>query len=118
MLAYPTTYYPAATSAAQLTTITLGSGEERNGVDLHLRLVATHSVSGTVSAEGPVANIGVRLLPANMDDLAMETGFEIAETATDAAGAFTFMGVPAGATPQRCSRHHGRRRRLCRPKAR
>ena len=91
-IAYPTTYYPAATSAAQLTTITLGSGEERNGVDLHLRLVATHRVSGTVKgAEGPVANIGVRLLPANMDDLAMETGFEIAETATDAAGAFTFM---------------------------
>lgn len=97
MLAYPTTYYPSATSVSQLTVITVGSGEERNGVDLQLRLVQTHRVSGTLkSAEGPVANIGVRLVPANMDDLSTDTGFETAETATDAAGTFTFMGVPAG----------------------
>ena len=98
MLGYQTTYHPAATSASQLTVITLSSGEDRTGIDLHLRLVPTVRVSGTVTGpEGPVPNMGVRLLPANFDDFSTDLGLEAAVTATDARGAFTFLGVPAGA---------------------
>lgn len=98
MLGYQTTYHPTATSASQLTVITLSSGEERTGIDLHLRLVPTVRVSGTVTGpEGPVPNMGVRLLPANFDDFSTDLGLEAAVTATDARGAFTFLGVPAGA---------------------
>ena len=98
LLAYPTTYHPAVTTASQMTVISLGSGEERAGVDVHLRLVPTVSVSGTVrGADGPVANIGVRLVPTSIDDFATETGLETADTATDATGAFMFLGVPSGA---------------------
>ena len=98
MLVYQTVYHPAATSVAQLTVITLGSGEEKTGIDLHLRLVPTFRVSGTVNGlEGPVANMGVKLLPATADDFATESGLEVANTATDAQGDFTFFGVPPGA---------------------
>jgi protocatechuate 3,4-dioxygenase beta subunit len=98
MLAYPTTYYPSATSPAQLTVITLGSGEERTGVDIHLRLVSTVKVTGAVSGpEGPAPNMGVRLVPANIDAFTSDSGLETAITATDAAGAFTLLGVPPGA---------------------
>ena len=97
MLAYQTVYHPAATSIAQLTVITVGSGEEKTGIDLHLRLVPTFRVSGTVNgSEGPVANMGVKLLPATADEFATESGLEVANTATDAQGAFTFFGVPPG----------------------
>jgi protocatechuate 3,4-dioxygenase beta subunit len=98
MLAYQTVYHPAATSVAQLTVITLGSGDEKTGVDLHLRLVPTFRVSGTlIGPEGPVANMGVRLLPATADEFSSELGLEVVNTATDAQGAFTFFGVPPGA---------------------
>ncbi len=98
MSGYQTTYHPSATSASQITVITLGSGEERTGVDLHLRLVPTVKVSGTITGpEGPVPSIGVKLVPANLGDFNWELNFEAAVTATDASGAFTFLGVPSGA---------------------
>jgi hypothetical protein len=98
ILAYQTVYHPSATSVAQLSVITLASGEEKTGIDLHLRLVPTFRVSGTVTgSEGPVANMGVKLLPATAEEFSTESGLEVANTATDAQGAFTFLGVPAGA---------------------
>jgi hypothetical protein len=98
MLAYPTTYHPAATSASQLTVITLASGEDRTAIDLQLRLVPMFKVTGTVTGpEGPSPNMGVRLLPTNFDEFSSESGLEAAVTATDTRGAFTFLGVPAGA---------------------
>ena len=98
ILTYPTTYHPSATSAAQMTVFTLASGEEKTSVDLHLRLVQTFKVSGVVNgSDGPAANMGVRLLPAGVDDFTSEFGLETAITATDARGTFMLLGVPAGA---------------------
>jgi hypothetical protein len=98
MLAFQTVYHPAATSVAQMSVITLSSGEEKTGIDLHLRLVPTFRVSGTVTGpEGPVANMGVKLLPATIDEFSSDVGLEVVNTATDAQGAFTFFGVPPGA---------------------
>jgi carboxypeptidase family protein len=97
MLAYQTTYHPGTTSAAQMSVITLVSGEQRSDVDLDLRLVPTFKVSGNVAgSDGPAANIGVRLLAAGIDEFSTESGLETATTATDGRGEFTFLGVPAG----------------------
>ena len=97
ILAYQTLFYPAATSSADASTVTLQSGEERANVDVQLRLVPTVRVSGTVSGlDGPGTNLGLRLVPVGAQDLAADAGFETATTASDAAGAFTFLGVPAG----------------------
>ena len=67
------------------------------GVDLALRPVPAARVSGTVTGpDGPAAGLGVRLIPADADSLVAETGFETATAAADAAGRFTFLGVPTG----------------------
>ena len=92
---YPAQYFPAAMTAAQGTTLSLRSGEERAGVDMQLKLVATSRVSGTVTGpSGPVI-VSMTLSPA-ASELSTDTGLETATTLSDAAGRFTFLGVPPG----------------------
>jgi protocatechuate 3,4-dioxygenase beta subunit len=94
---YPTQFYPAAGAAAQASVLTLASGEDKSGIDLQLRLMPAVRVSGIViGPEGPVRNLGVKLLPAGADEFTTESGIEAASTATDARGVFTFLGVTPG----------------------
>ena len=92
---YQTTFYPNASAVSRATAVTLKSGEERTGVDLHLQPVPAVEVSGTLTdSRGPVANYAVRLFPAETgDDSAV---LETATTVTDGAGLFTFPLVAAG----------------------
>jgi len=97
IMVYQTEYYPSSTTSTQAQVITLGSGDERSGVDLQLRLVATSRVSGTLSGpDGPAAGIGLKLIPMDARDYASDNGYETSTTATDGAGQFTFLGVPVG----------------------
>ena len=97
VMAYATTFYPSAPTSAQATPITLKSGEERTGIDLSLKLVATLRVSGTVMGPaGPVANMGVRLIPQGPIEFSTEAGAQVATASTDGSGAFTLLGVPTG----------------------
>jgi len=97
VLTYPSTFYPGAGVIAQATPITLASGEDRTRIDLHLRLLPSMRVSGTVTGpDGPVRNLGVRLLPAGADDYSTDTQIEAASSVTDTNGVFTFLGVTAG----------------------
>jgi hypothetical protein len=94
---YRTWFYPGTASVQQAAAITIGSGEERSGVDLALRPVPGARVSGVVTGpDGPAAGLGLRLVPADADTLVSESGFETAVSLTDASGRFTFLGVPAG----------------------
>jgi hypothetical protein len=94
---YATAWSPSATSPAQATVTALGPGDERSGIDVHLVLSPTFRVSGTVAgSDGPVASLGLRLQPAGFDDVADETSFFSAVTATAADGTFTFVGVHPG----------------------
>ncbi|HET9373237.1 MAG TPA: carboxypeptidase-like regulatory domain-containing protein [Vicinamibacterales bacterium] len=103
--AYRTVYFPAAATAAEATVIRLASGETRDDVALQLRLESTVTVSGEVMGpDGPVANIGVKLLPAGSEELTSDTGFETATTATDAAGRFVLLGVAPGSYTARVLR--------------
>jgi hypothetical protein len=97
MMAYRTTFYPGTHTSAQAGAVTLRSGEERGGVDFQLRPVPVVQISGTVTgADGSLANIPLRLVPAGADDLATDSGFESATAATRADGAFMFLAVPPG----------------------
>ena len=97
VLAYQTTFYPATTDIGRAEVLTLRPGEERTGVDIHLRLVPTAPVSGRViGPTGPMSGIGVRLAPSFSAELGAEQSFEAATAITDARGDFTFLGVPAG----------------------
>jgi len=94
-LVYPTVFYPTAASASRATAVTLGSGEERTGLDFVMKAARTMRVSGVVAGpQGPTPNVSVTLVPAEADDLVSPV--ETATAMTDGVGAFTFPGVPAG----------------------
>jgi hypothetical protein len=94
--AYQTTFVPGVPEITQANRITVTSGEDRAGVDLQLRPVAASHVSGVLaSPDGPATNVVIRLVaaPGGSDDDALP----VATTTTSGTGAFTFIGVPAGA---------------------
>ena len=94
-LAFPTTFYPTATTAAKAQIITLTSGEERTAVDFQLRPVPTSKVSGTMMGpEGPAANLQITLVNAEADELA--SPIDTFQSGSDGQGRFTFNGVPPG----------------------
>lgn len=97
MFGYQPLFYPSATTAASATVISVGSGEERTGVNLQLKLVETARVSGIVStATGPVgANVQVRLVPVG-EQVSSMFGSDAANTMTLKDGSFTMLGVPPG----------------------
>jgi hypothetical protein len=94
---YPTVFYPSATAPTRATIVTVGSGEERSGIDFQVKPVVTSRVSGTLAGpNGPEPFVSLDLMPASADDMQRETDFPTATTITDATGAFVFFGVPTG----------------------
>jgi uncharacterized protein (DUF2141 family) len=51
--AWAPTYFPGVSGRASAVTIALGPGEERGGIDITTRVVATSRVSGTIAYDGP-----------------------------------------------------------------
>ena len=97
LLVYPTVFYPGVTSATEATIVTVASGEQRSGVDLVLRPVPAARISGTLSGpDGPLANFGVQLLPADASSLVADTTLQTGTALTGPGGVFTFLGVPPG----------------------
>lgn len=97
MLVYPFFFHPSTTNPAQATLVTVGAGEERVGVDLHLRPVPAGRVSGTVvGPSGPMPHIGLTLVPPTASSFLSNAFVPTATTMSDANGAFVFLGVPAG----------------------
>jgi hypothetical protein len=96
VLVQPTVYFPGSSSVTGASPISLKSGEERTGIDFQLTPVRGVTVSGMLVG-ADAAHLGVRLLPGDLDDMLQHMGSEIATTVSDAAGQFTFVGVPPGA---------------------
>lgn len=94
--AYLTEYFPGVPVPAQAALLTVKSGEEKSGINLQLRAVATATVTGAVTGPGPLANAPVRLTLTAVDDATLSSGFDTATTLTRADGAFTLLAVPAG----------------------
>jgi hypothetical protein len=91
---YPPTFHPATLSPGQAGVITVGAGEERTSVDVHLQPVATARVSGIVTAGKPAGMVRLWLIPFGVEDLPSE--LLAPATVSDSAGAFTFPAVPPG----------------------
>jgi protocatechuate 3,4-dioxygenase beta subunit len=85
---YAPVYYPAAIDAADAATIPIKAEEERDGVNLTVRAVATATVRGTVVGvdSRPVAGLRIALHGASGDQ----------HDVSDAGGRFEFRGVPPG----------------------
>lgn len=96
-LAYPITFHPGATSAAEAAVIDLDYGESRDGVDIQIAPQPSTFVSGLV--QGPpdaVTGLLLRLVPRGLEGV--DQNELIAGTAlADPDGRFTFANVPTGA---------------------
>ena len=96
-VAYHTTFHPSAQAADDATPVTVGSGDERNGVDLQIRLAPTIRLSGRVMGpEGLAPGVSVRLVPAGASSQASESGLEAGIATSDASGSFTLLGIGPG----------------------
>ena len=106
MQVYRTTYYPAASTAATSTPITVKSGEERTDVTIGLRPVPAVRVSGRlVTPDGSTPPpMMIRLVGDAMSDVTTfgspngpdDVGLETAVGLSDAQGRFMLLGVPPG----------------------
>jgi hypothetical protein len=94
VFAYPATYFPASRSATEARIVTVGSGQERDGIDVQVKPVPTVRVSGTIVGSGSPSGLAVRLLDASAQD-AGRSG-DVAGTMSDANGGFRFVAVPSG----------------------
>jgi hypothetical protein len=91
---YPTTF-SGGTSLARASAITVRSGENRTGADVHLSPVPAVRITGVVEgAPDTVGNLPFRLLAEGAEELGL--GTEAGTTLTAADGSFIFAGVPAG----------------------
>jgi hypothetical protein len=86
------TFYAGTSDIATATTLTLGPGEERGGIDFQLQYVPTATVSGTVTApDGSDYHTAVQLM--RMSETTAREGFRSSHTND---GRFRFAGVAPG----------------------
>jgi uncharacterized protein (DUF2141 family) len=97
-VAYAPVYYPGTTSPTSATSVTLGVGDERGGVDFQLQLVPTSRVDGMVI--GPDGNIPpgtqISLVPSDQGGMPQIPGLNASASRSMQNGRFTFNGVAPG----------------------
>jgi hypothetical protein len=99
---YPPTFHPSTLAPAQAGHVTLGSGEDRGGVDVQVASVIAARVSGVLLNGGrPVPLTPVLLVPSGSD--AVPGDILSPRSATDSRGAFTFAAVAPGRYEVRAS---------------
>jgi len=95
LLLYPPTFYPGSASPVQASSVTIGSGDERIGVDMSIAPVPTARVAGILLKDGvPAAMTTVRLIPEGTESIPAEV--VSATSISDADGRFMFAGVAPG----------------------
>ncbi|MFI5177742.1 MAG: collagen binding domain-containing protein [Vicinamibacterales bacterium] len=99
---YRTTFYRTADSVGRADLVHVSAGDEARGIDFRLSIRPGQRVSGVLNGpNGPVPYYGLRLVPPDEPPVQANepiflTLYENADAMTDAHGAFTFLGVPAG----------------------
>ena len=97
-VSYAPVYYPSTPSPSQSSTVALGIGEERAGVDMQLRLVHTATVEGHVQGVDGVIPQGtqITLLPIDQGGMPTVPGTSTNMARAQQDGKFTFRDVPPG----------------------
>lgn len=92
---YRPVFYPNARAIAEAALVEVAYGEEKAGIDLHLRPEATARVTGRVTGPAEViAGLTLRLVPKGSEGLGL--GSEAATALVGAGGTFTMLHVPVG----------------------
>ena len=96
---YASAYHPASVTASTAGLVTVQSGEEKTGIDVHVQLIEARRVSGKMTGPaGPIAGGGLILIPYDAATLRTTpaTLFDMPSAVTDGEGAFSFVGVSPG----------------------
>jgi hypothetical protein len=94
---YPSTYHPSAIAIGSAIPVALGAGDERSGIDVHLRPVTLSRVAGAVlGPNGPEAGIEIALIPAFAAGRTIERTHGTISARSHAAGGFALVAVPPG----------------------
>src|SRR4029078_6705500 len=94
---YAPVYFPGTATPSTASPVTLGIGEERNGVDFRLVLVPTAKVQGTVgSASGIPQGTQLTLIHLDQGNTPPVPGVETEQTRVGQDGTFTFRDIPPG----------------------
>lgn len=92
---YPSTFFPSALAIVDASAVTVGDGDERSGIDLHVAPMTGGTITGRI--DGPpesYTGLSLRLLPTGSEDLG--PGGETATALIGSSGRFVFVNVPAG----------------------
>ncbi|HUL73457.1 MAG TPA: carboxypeptidase-like regulatory domain-containing protein [Vicinamibacterales bacterium] len=97
-VAYAPVYYPGTIAASAASTVTLGVGEERSGVDFQLQLVSTAMISGTVTSPTGSLPPGtmIQLVPAGQSGMPSVPGVGANMARANQEGKFAFIGITPG----------------------
>ena len=90
---YASTFHPASLLASGSTPVTIDGLEERAGVDIRLPLVQLGTISGVVTADGPLPP-GVMVTLYDTAETAVSFGTRTARVGPN--GQFSFAGLPPG----------------------
>jgi hypothetical protein len=97
---YPTTFHPSSPSASGASAVTIGSGEEKTGIDIVMRPQPARRVTGRVIADGsPQGSVAIRLVAPDMaasDAGRYPVNNDTPQALTDGNGNFTFIGIAPG----------------------
>ena len=97
---YPSAFHPSSPTTIGASVVSVGSGEEKNGIDIVLRPAPARRISGrVVGPDGAgVGNIALMLLPPEpaFHRTSPAILIDVPKALTDASGAFTFIGVAPG----------------------
>lgn len=97
LVAYRSTFHPSARRVEESDVVVLRPGETRPDVNVRVPIERTFRITGVAKEpNGPAAFVALRLVLAASAIFLPETSMEVAATITDAHGAFTLLGVPAG----------------------
>ena len=96
--AYAPVYYPGTATPSGATSISLGTAEERSGVDFQLQLVPTARVQGSVASTDGIlpSNIQLSLLATGPSGAPVEPQPGASVTRVDGNGQFRFRDVTPG----------------------
>lgn len=108
---YAPVFYPGVTDVGAASTVSLGLGEERGGVDITTQLQPVAIISGVVTAPSGAlpSDLMVRLVPAGPQlEMLVSTGLRWPTSTVAADGTFAFGGVAPGAYTVKAATGGGR----------
>jgi hypothetical protein len=97
-VAYAPVYYPGTATPSGASSVTIGVGDERGGIDFQLQLVPTARIEGSIASPDGTLPQGtqISLVPADRGGMPSIPGIGTSQTRVGADGRFSFSNITPG----------------------